>query len=237
MKRSDLYFVLCIIAATSLFFVSSVPGEIYNSLNATHPFVLAFLKFAILATVGELIGLRIKSGSYSSEGFGALPRAILWGVYGVWIAIAMKTFATGAPVMVEALGVDGVREAMSGGFSLPKLLGAFSISVMMNSLFAPVFMTLHKITDAHIVENGGRLSSLLKPIDMTRHITSLDWHTQWNFVIKKTIPIFWVPAHTITFMLPPSSQVLFAALLGVALGVLLATSVVISRNRQKNGNI
>jgi hypothetical protein len=45
---------------------------------------------------------------------------------------------------------------------------------------------------------------------------------QWNFVFKKTIPLFWFPAHTITFLLPSQFQVLFAALLGVALGVILA---------------
>lgn len=233
MKRSDLYFVLCIIVAAVPFFVSEVPGEIYNQLNGSHPYVLAFIKFGILATIGEMLGLRIKSGVYSYSEFGAVPRAIVWGLYGVWIAIAMKTFAIGAPAMVETLGADGVREAMGGGFSYEKLLGAFSISVMMNTVFAPVFMTLHKITDAHIVENGGKLSSLLKPLDMSRHIAALDWHTQWNFVIKKTIPLFWIPAHTITFMLPPAYQVLFAAALSIVLGVLLSLAVVISRNRAK----
>ena len=44
----------------------------------------------------------------------------------------------------------------------------------------------------------------------------------WGFVFKKTIPLFWFPAHTVTFLLPPSGRVLCAALLGVALGVLLA---------------
>ena len=53
-------------------------------------------------------------------------------------------------------------------------------------------------------------------------ITHLDWDTQWNVVIKKTIPLFWFPAHTITFLLPAGLQVLFAAFLGVALGVILA---------------
>jgi hypothetical protein len=41
-------------------------------------------------------------------------------------------------------------------------------------------------------------------------------------VFKKTIPFFWYPAHTITFLLPSEQRVLFAALLGIALGVLLA---------------
>ncbi len=232
MKRSDLYFVACVIIAALPFFLSDTPKEIYDAVNKSHPYCLAFLKFALLSTIGEMIGLRIKSGKYTYPAFGIAPRAILWGVYGVWIAIAMKTFANGAPVMLESLGVEGVRAAMAGGFTPEKLLGAFTISVMMNSIFAPVFMTLHKITDAHIVANGGSICSLLRPINMGASFSALDWQTQWGFVFKKTIPLFWVPAHTITFMLPVESQVLFAALLSIALGVILSIGVVISQSKK-----
>jgi len=44
----------------------------------------------------------------------------------------------------------------------------------------------------------------------------------WNFIFKKTIPFFWIPAHTITFLLPAEFRVLFAAVLGIALGLILA---------------
>ncbi|MFI3262538.1 MAG: Mpv17/PMP22 family protein [Rikenellaceae bacterium] len=232
MKKSDLLLLVIIILAVLPFIVSEIPYQTYKELNAAHPYVLAFIKFGILSTLGELLGLRIKSSGYTSEGFGALPRAIIWGVYGVWIAIAMKCFAIGAPSMIETLGAKGVAEAMKGGFTAEKLLGAFSISVMMNTLFAPVFMTLHKITDAHIVKHGGSLKSLIKPLEMRKSMINLDWDTQWNFVIKKTIPIFWIPAHTITFLLPASEQVLFAALLSIVLGVFLSISVVISRSKR-----
>ena len=53
-------------------------------------------------------------------------------------------------------------------------------------------------------------------------ISELNWNVQWNFVFKKTIPFFWIPAHTITFILPGEFQVLFAALLGIALGLILS---------------
>mgnify|MGYP005946739821 FL=1 len=93
---------------------------------------------------------------------------------------------------------------------------------LLNTIFAPVFMTFHKITDTHILDCGGSPRSLLTPIPMTRIITHLNWDAQWNFVFKKTIPFFWYPAHTITFLLPGEMRVLFAAILGVVLGVLLA---------------
>jgi hypothetical protein len=38
----------------------------------------------------------------------------------------------------------------------------------------------------------------------------------------KTIPIFWIPAHTITFLLPSEYRVLSAAFLSIALGTILA---------------
>jgi hypothetical protein len=85
-------------------------------------------------------------------------------------------------------------------------------------------MTFHKVTDTHIINNGGTLSGFLKPIKFGEIITNLNWNVQWNFVFKKTIPFFWIPAHTITFLLPAEFQVLFAALLGIVLGVLLAIS-------------
>ena len=94
----------------------------------------------------------------------------------------------------------------------------------MNGIFAPVFMTFHKITDTHILACGGSLRALLTPIPMARILTQLNWSAQWHFVFQKTIPLFWVPAHTITFLLPSEARVLFAALLGVALGVLLAVA-------------
>ena len=229
MKRSDLIFLAIVAAAIVPFYVSSAPGEIYAMANDNHPYLLAFLKFATLATVGEMVGLRIRSGQYTYLGFGVAPRSVLWGLYGVWIALAMKVFAIGAPVMVETLGFDGVVEAMKGGFTPEKLLGAFSISLMMNTAYAPVFMTLHKVTDMHIIENGGSLKALIRPVPIRRILSSgLDWDTQWSFVFKRTIPLFWIPAHTITFLLPASFQVLFAALLSIALGVIMAIATVIT---------
>ena len=60
-------------------------------------------------------------------------------------------------------------------------------------------MTFHKITDTHILENGGTIRGLFKPIAMGRIMENLNWKVQWGFVFKKTIPFFWYPAHTITF--------------------------------------
>ncbi len=224
MKKQDLIFIAVIALMVVPFLLTDATYEAYTVLNAAHPYFLAFLKFAILATLGEMFILRLRTGAYMYPNFGVAVRAIIWGLFGVWIAIAMKTFASGAPVMVQSLGVSGVVEAMRGSFTLQKLIGAFAISVMMNTVYAPVFMTMHKITDTHIAEHKGSLKALWHPIAMRRILANLDWDTQWNFVFKRTIPLFWIPAHTITFLLPSDMQVLFAALLSIALGILLTVS-------------
>jgi len=81
---------------------------------------------------------------------------------------------------------------------------------------------VHKICDMHIAAHDGRLSALVKPMPVKQYITQMDWGVQWGFVFKKTIPLFWIPAHTLTFCLPQDMQVLFAALCSVILGLFLS---------------
>ena len=186
--------------------------------------VMSFLKFAVLATLGEVIGLRIKTQKYTAPGFGILPRAVIWGALGLTIKMAFVIFATGVPYFLEKMGINGALEAMKQPFSANKLLVAFTISATMNLIYAPIMMTLHRITDTHIITNGGRVRCLIQPIAFGKILKELDWGMQWNFVFKKTIPFFWIPAHTITFLMPADYRVLFAALLGIVLGVLLAVA-------------
>ena len=136
--------------------------------------------------------------------------------------MAMIVFSKGVPQFMEYMGMADASAIINSDYCLDKLWIALAVSVAMNTIFAPVFMTFHKITDTHILDCDGSLRSLITPIPMARIITHLNWDTQWNFVFKKTIPFFWYPAHTITFLLPDEVRVLFAAILGVVLGVLLA---------------
>lgn len=222
MKKQDFIFILVLVAIFLPFFLSNAAYEWYKSFNVTHGMVMSFIKFGILATMGEVLGLRISAGVYNRKGFGILPRAIVWGLLGIGINAAMIIFSKGVPQLMEYMGMTDAANIINGVFSLDKAWIAFAISVAMNTIFAPVFMTFHKITDTHILDCGGSLRSLITPIPMTRIITHLNWDAQWNFVFKKTIPFFWYPAHTITFLLPGEARVLFAAILGVVLGVFLA---------------
>ena len=226
MKKNDLFFTIFIILLFIPFFISKEIYNFYSTFNAEHGMIISFIKFAILATIGESIGLRIKTGKYNQPGFGLIPRAIIWGVFGLWIKLAFVVFAKGVPNFLVFLGMNNAIDVMSGDFTLAKLLVAFCISVVMNVLFSPVFMTFHKITDTHITNNNGKLKTLFTPIKMGKIIVNLNWQVQWDFVIKRTIPLFWIPAHTITFCLPQEFQILFAAILGIVLGIFLSIATI-----------
>lgn len=236
MKRNDLFTLLIVVVLLAPFFLFDPILQFYKDFNREHAYWASFIKFAILATFGESIGLRIRTGSYSQKGFGFLPRAIVWGFLGIAIKMAFVIFGEGSPYMLKTLGIsfgdiypaDILRQP---GFSWLKLAAAFSVGTMLNLFFAPVFMTFHKITDLHILSNGGTLKGFFTPINFKKHFVEIDWANQWNFVFKKTIPLFWIPAQTLNFMLPEEYRILFAAFLSIVLGILLSLASLSSHKK------
>ena len=185
---------------------------------------MSFIKFFFLATLGEIIGLRIKTGRYYYKGFGLFPRAIVWGFLGMTIYAAFAIFASGTPVLLEKMGFKDAATILFSDLSWRKVAVSFSIATALNLFYAPVMMTFHKITDTHILETGGTLRGFFSPIQFARIFKGINWDVQWNFVFKRTIPLFWIPAQTITFLLPEEYRVLFAAFLGIVLGVILGVA-------------
>ena len=234
MKKQDLYFGILILLSVMLFLPFSFLEGFHKSFLFNHHYwaITSFLKFGLLSTIGEVIGLRIKTGNYYQAGFGYLPRTIVWGFLGIGIKMAFVIFAVGTPVLMEkylgvsnavaSMKVDSIFDAFDVGLGYSRIFTAFGISTFMNLIFAPVFMTLHKITDTHILDNGGTLAGFFKPISFKTIFPRLNWFVQWDFVFKRTIPFFWIPAHTITFLMPEEYRIVFAAMLGIILGILLA---------------
>ena len=224
MKKGDLLFLCVTLVLFVPFFVSDELYGAYREFNSSHGMLASFFKFAMLSPLGEHLGLRISTGSYYRNGIGVMPRAFVWGIFGMAINMAFVIFSTGIPAFAGYLGVENPAGIMSGNISVGKVALAFAVSVAMNSIFAPVFMTLHKITDTHILATGGTMRGLFSPIPMGEILQNINWKVQWGFVFKKTIPLFWFPAHTVTFLLPEDMRVIFAALLGVVLGLILAVA-------------
>lgn len=225
MKKVDFLVLFCCAAVIAVFACFSTLLEGFNRLTADFPLPMSFVKFALLGTFGEMLALRIRRGCYVEKGFGVLPRMVVWGVLGVVIASAMMIFKSGTVKLLEVgFGMADAAAQFAGPLSVGKVLIALSVSVFMNTLFAPVFMTFHKITDIHIMETGGTLRGFFTHqlrIQETL-VRKIDWNIQYGFIFKKTIPLFWYPAHTVTFLLPGNYQVLFAAFLGVVLGLILS---------------
>lgn len=207
MKKGDLYWAL-VIALFTGFVVFPATHEIFVDVTTNHPYVGGFIKFALLATMGELLAIRISSGDWIMPS-GVTYRAIIWGFLGIVITLMFQVFAT------------GVRGALDSGY-LPggdsAFLFAFFVSSIMNLTFAPTFMAFHRYTDTYIdIYYEGK-----RNIKVTDVISRIDWNGFASFVLIKTLPLFWIPAHTITFLLPVQYRVLVAAYLSVALGILLA---------------
>ena len=222
MKKTDLYIALLLLAIFTPFIVFESAYKSYSDFYARFPFVSSFIKFAILATIGEVIGLRIRTGKYSQKGFGVLPRAFVWGFLGMSVQAAFLIFAYGSPKLLEFIGFEQASELMADQFSWAKILVAFSISFFLNIFYAPVLMTVHKITDTHIERTGGSIRGLFSKMDIASILKEVDWNMHYGFVLKRTIFLFWIPAQTINFMMPEELRVLIAAIYGIVLGVILA---------------
>lgn len=192
--------------------------EIIARLSQTHIYLMAFIKFAILATMGELLATRIQEG-YWRRPAGLLWRSVIWGFLGILIALVFFLYATGvAGALAKGLLPSPGEQGLASQFNY-----ALSTSILMNLLFAPTFMAFHRITDTYIDLGNGSLREIVQ-VKRSDVLDQVDWNGFISFVVCKTIPFFWIPAHTITFMLPAEHRVIAAAFLSIALGAILASA-------------
>lgn len=208
MKKGDFIWLLAL-AGIVTFLAAPGSREAFIVFTSAHPYFGGFVKFLVLATMGELLALRIVAGAYAKPK-GLIYRALIWGFLGMVITLIFGIFAA------------GVKGVLSQGL-LPgadsNLAFAFLASTIMNLTFAPTMMAFHRMTDTYIdlkYESKGR------PVTVGEVASKIDWRGFISFVVLKTIPVFWIPAHTVTFLLPAEYRVLVAAMLSIALGAILA---------------
>ncbi len=205
-------FIICVFVLFAAVLAIPFSREIFETLSADHPFIMGFVKFALLATAGEIIAVRMSTGSWQKPSY-LIARIIIWGLIGIWITYMMKMLFIGSGAIIE--------NGLIPGKGLPefwyKLVRAFTTSATMNLTFGPTFMAVHKCSDTYLAlraANG-------KKVSLAAIIDTVDWKRFVSFTLFKTVPLFWIPAHTLTFMLPSEYQVMLAALLSVALGIIL----------------
>jgi len=208
MKKGDFIWGAVLAFFIAILFIPST-HKIFVSLTSAHPFLIGFVKFFILASMGELLARRLASGKWERPVALGL-RATIWGLLGMVFVVIFPIYAT------------GVSSAMEKGllpFAGSTLAFAFFTSTLMNVCFAPTMMLFHRCTDTFLDLKYGEKKSQIKIKDITE---AIDWSGLISFVYLKTIPFFWIPAHTITFLLPAEYRVMMAAMLSIALGAILA---------------
>ncbi len=164
----------------------------YVALVLAHPVGTAMAQFAVLGTLGEASSRWIAAGRFFFP-FGA--RGTLLRMAG-WaaLAVAIKYAFTGFVAFVPALTAHGLLPEL-GAFGT-----AFAVSLAMNLQFGPFLVIAHRLID-NLIDGAPNWANLDKAL------LSLLW--------------FWVPAHTVTFLLPPHFRIGLAALWSVALGLIL----------------
>jgi hypothetical protein len=208
-KRGDLLWALAL-GAVSIFLIIPALHKVFILATNNYPYLMGFIKFAILATMGELLTLRIISGAWRRPS-GMYYKAVVWGCVGISIVLMFGLFAKGVQGVVEQ-GLLPDAPGFAGRF-----LKAFYIGTLLNLTFGPVFMAVHRITDTWI----DRFVEGQRPT-LNKIIAQIDWPDFFRFVVGKTIPFFWIPVQTINFMLPAQYRIIVAAYLSIALGLILA---------------
>lgn len=208
MNKKDFLWGLALFSII-VFLLNPSTHQIFIKYNAAHPYIAGFIKFALLATLGDLLAARIVLKEWKKPS-GLVFRMVIWGFLGMVIVIIFSIFAQGVATALA----NGL---LPGGSST--LAFAFFTSAIMNLTFAPTMMAFHRYTDTYADLKFGKDKS---EISASIIVENIDWNSFVSFVVFKTVPLFWIPAHTITFLLPPAYRVLAAAFLSIALGAILS---------------
>ena len=206
---SALLFAVIVPVSFLLVLVLPVSRALFSSVTSAHPYMIGFVKFAFLATTGEILAGKIATGVFQFPK-GAVLKAGVWGLIGMMIVLLFPVFASG----IAAVQAGGLL--LGGGNAL---LTAVLISTATNCTFGISMMGFHRITDAMI-----EMHCTQKQVSVMGAVKSVDWSDFIGFVVCKTIPLFWIPAHSVTFMLPPQYRVFMSAFLSIILGLLLAVA-------------
>lgn len=164
----------------------------YIELVKAHPVITAMAQFAVLGTLGEAASKWLAARRIFSP-FGA--RGTLLRMLG-WalLAVCIKYAFTGFVSFVDGLIAHDLLP------ELGSMARAFAVSLCMNLQFGPFLVIVHRLID-----------------------NAIDGRPNWANLDKGLLSLlwFWVPAHTVTFLLPLELRIGLAAVWSVALGLIL----------------
>lgn len=166
--------------------------ETYIALVTAYPILSAMAQFSILGTLGDMIAKWLQKGTLF------MPYTAITLLFKMleWALLAVC-------IKYAFVGFQGFVGSLVAHEMLPELglFGhAFAISVTMNLQFGLFLVIFHRYLDNVIAKERNWMN-------LDKGMKSLVW--------------FWVPAHTITFMLDKPYQIGLAALWSVVLGIIL----------------
>ncbi|KAB2909087.1 MAG: hypothetical protein LC102_01750 [Ignavibacteriales bacterium] len=166
--------------------------EWYVDLVTRYPIYTAMVQFAVLGTLGDMIA----SWVIKKKVFLPFSPVELLLKFAEWafLAVLIKYAFVGYKGFVEVLVETGLLPELNS-FSR-----AFAISFTMNLQFGLLLVLLHRLLD-----------NLIAKKQNWANINKGFWSLIW----------FWLPAHTVTFMLPKEFQIGLAAVWSVVLGLIL----------------
>ncbi len=86
----------------------------FMTLTEAHPYMGGFFKFAILATMGDMLGTRILTGGWKKpKGF--IWKAVVWGVLGMMITLVFTVFTGGAAAAQACWEITFRRQQTGAG--------------------------------------------------------------------------------------------------------------------------
>jgi hypothetical protein len=170
--------------------------ESYAAWVRESPFASAALQFALLGTLGEVASWWVKGGrAMPCTKTQLLGKMIGWALLGLLIKTGFVMMKGAAQAILD----HGLLPAAFGAQPWRALL----VSVVTNLFFGPQMMFFHRLCDNVILRQRNWIG-----------LEKAWWTLIW----------FWIPAHTVTFLLPADFQVGLAAVWSVALGVILGAT-------------
>ena len=208
MKKDNILSIVWLLILTAVITILYLPGTREQFVYATnsYPYLMGIFKIGLLGIMGDLLGGKIVNGEWKIRGIRISQRILIWAFLGLVFTVVFPLFSYG----VSGLLKEGLLPGKNSVF-----LAAFWKSFFMNTIFAFPMMIFHRFTDNLIDKN--KLFTVWPVVKTFREIS---WDNMFR-VVGLACLWFWIPAHTITFLLPSAFRVMSAALLAIVLGFIL----------------
>ncbi len=207
-----------------LMLVIPVSRTEFIRITELHPYWGGFFKFAILASMGDMLGGRIIKGHWEfPQGF--VFKALIWGIIGLMVTLVFSIYFSGA-----AGTMANGKLPFEGSTFAVALFG----SVIMNATFGPMMYIYHKFGDLLVDMLIEKKRGKLNKITLREMVNRIDWYGLVSFSWLKCCILVWMPLHTIVFLLPGEYRVLVSAFLSILLGILVAITKKSALKTSKN---